>query len=237
MTTTKAAGSKAAKVTKKTSARAPAKQAASKRASSSGTNKAATGKAVTAKTAIATATSSRTAATKPVAKKTATKKIATPRASAAARTGASLSASNSASKTATKATSKTTGEATSKTATKVPVPTRSAATVTSRPLATGAASRSPGAVSGSASKSRKISPEQALANTRGLLDAKHQHDRQPQSWQALGPNQSHPGSDGFQSPGAMDKAEELHAAESRITPIQGSISTHDRHNQGKRDSR
>lgn len=224
MTTTKAAGSRTTKVTKKTPARAPAKQAASKRASSSGTNKAATAKAVTAKTAIATTTSSRTAATK-----TAAKKIATPRASAAARTGASPSASKTASKSASKATSKT--------ATKMPVRTRSAATVTPRPLATGAASRTPGSASGSARKSRKISPEQALANTRGLLDAKHQHDRQPQSWQAFRPNQSHPGSDGFQSPGAMDKAEELHAAESRITPIQGSISTHDRHNQGKRDSR
>lgn len=232
MTTTKAAGSRTTKVTKKTPARAPAKQAASKRASSSGTNKAATAKAVTAKTAIATTTSSRTAATK-----TAAKKIATPRASAAARTGASPSASKTASKSASKTASKTASKATSKTATKMPVRTRSAATVTPRPLATGAASRTPGSASGSARKSRKISPEQALANTRGLLDAKHQHDRQPQSWQAFRPNQSHPGSDGFQSPGAMDKAEELHAAESRITPIQGSISTHDRHNQGKRDSR
>lgn len=86
-------------------------------------------------------------------------------------------------------------------------------------------------------KSRRISPEQALANTRGLLDAKRDNRRQPQSWQTLGPAQAHPGSEGFQSPGAIDKAEELHAAESHITPIQGSISTRDRHQQGKRDAR
>ena len=42
---------------------------------------------------------------------------------------------------------------------------------------------------------------------------------------------------GFQSDEARAKAEELHAGESRMQAIQGSIGTQDRHNQGKRDSR
>ena len=34
-----------------------------------------------------------------------------------------------------------------------------------------------------------------------------------------------------------EQREELHAAEARLQGIQGSISTQDRHNQGKRDNR
>lgn len=89
----------------------------------------------------------------------------------------------------------------------------------------------------SARKPRKITPEQALANTRALLKAKKEHDRQPQPWQMLdqqaGPVE-HPG---YQSPEAADKAEQLHEGESRMQAIQGSISSTDRKNQGKRDKR
>jgi len=85
---------------------------------------------------------------------------------------------------------------------------------------------------------RKITPKQALANTRKLLQAKHAHDRQPPPWQAL---DSHPGqlphAAGFQSGEAQAKAEELHAGESRMEAIQGAIGSQDRHNQGKRDQR
>ncbi|MDQ3618269.1 MAG: hypothetical protein M3374_06100 [Pseudomonadota bacterium] len=76
-----------------------------------------------------------------------------------------------------------------------------------------------------------------MANTRKLLEAKQQHDREPQPWQLLDPQHVHVPNEGYQSPAAADKAEELHAAESRMTGIQGSISTRDRHNQGKRDRR
>ncbi|HEY5780844.1 MAG TPA: hypothetical protein VIT66_03085 [Lysobacter sp.] len=84
---------------------------------------------------------------------------------------------------------------------------------------------------------RKISPEQALANTRQLLEAKHEHDRQPQPWQQLDPQHGHVPGPGYQSEGAAAKAEELHAGESRMQAIQGSISSQDRHSQGKRDNR
>ena len=86
-------------------------------------------------------------------------------------------------------------------------------------------------------KQRKITPAKALANTRALLEAKQAQDRRPQPWQALDPEQAHLPQDGFQSPEAAARAEELHAGESRMPAIQGSISTRDRHDQGKRDGR
>jgi len=43
--------------------------------------------------------------------------------------------------------------------------------------------------------------------------------------------------EGFQSDQAAAKAEELHAAESRLQATQGSIGTQGRHDQGKRDNR
>ena len=110
------------------------------------------------------------------------------------------------------------------------------ATATARPSQTRASPRK--VPSGdSPRKPRKITPQQALANTRELLEAKHEHDCQPQPWQALDPQQSHVANAGFQSPSALEKAEELHAGESRQAAIQGSISTQDRHNQGKSDNR
>lgn len=106
---------------------------------------------------------------------------------------------------------------------------------TAKPAAAGkVTARKPGA---GARQPRKITPKQALANTRALLEAKQQHDRQPQPWQTLDPQQSHLPSEGFQSPEAAAKAEELHAGESRMQAIQGSIGTQDRRNQGKRDKR
>jgi hypothetical protein len=86
-------------------------------------------------------------------------------------------------------------------------------------------------------KATGITPEQALANTQALLQAKQEHDRQPPPWQALQGAQGQVPQSGFQSEEARAKASELHAAESRMDAIQGSIGTHDRHNQGKRDSR
>ena len=87
------------------------------------------------------------------------------------------------------------------------------------------------------SRKRKITPEQALANTRALLEAKHEHDRQPPPWQTLGAAPGQAPQAGFQSDDAAQKAGELHAGESRMQAIQGSIGTQGRHNQGKRDSR
>jgi len=90
---------------------------------------------------------------------------------------------------------------------------------------------------GNAARKRKITPEQALANTRALLEAKHEHDRQPPPWQALGAAPGQAPQPGFQSDEAAQKAGELHAGESRMQAIQGSVGTQGRHNQGKRDSR
>ena len=88
-----------------------------------------------------------------------------------------------------------------------------------------------------ARKPRGITPEQALANTRALLEAKQAHDREPPPWQSLETPGGQAPQSGFQSDEARIKADELHAGESRMQAIQGSISTQDRHQQGKRDAR
>lgn len=83
---------------------------------------------------------------------------------------------------------------------------------------------------------KKITPRKALSNTRKLLAAKQQHARETPAWQQIG-SPGAPGIDGYQSPEALAKANELHAAESRMEGIHGSISTHDRHDQGRRDNK
>ncbi len=83
-----------------------------------------------------------------------------------------------------------------------------------------------------------ITPERALDNTRALLEAKHQREREPPAYLTI---DTHAGSEqpspGFQSGTAKSRTLELHEGEMRMEPIQGSISTHDRQNQGKRDNR
>ena len=90
---------------------------------------------------------------------------------------------------------------------------------------------------GTTPKAQAITPEQALANTRKLLEAKQEHDRQVQPWQRLDDGHGPTPHAGHESEEAAAKAEQMHAAESRVQAIQGSISTQDRHNQGKRDNR
>ena len=86
-------------------------------------------------------------------------------------------------------------------------------------------------------RSRAITRELALANTRALLEAKQEHERETPPWRALDSEHGQMPQPGFQSEQARAKAGELHAGESRMQAIQGSIGTTDRHNQGKRDSR
>ncbi len=117
-------------------------------------------------------------------------------------------------------------------------PAKSALDTGSNQATKPAARATPPAQSGKTSgKPRKITPEQALANTRALLEAKKEHDRQPQAWQKLDQHAGPVDHAGYQSPEAADKAEQLHEGESRMQAIQGSISSTDRQNQGKRDGR
>lgn len=88
-----------------------------------------------------------------------------------------------------------------------------------------------------ATRKRKLTPAQALAQTHALLEAKHVRDAEPRPWQDAHDGQAATGQPGFQSDGAARRALRLHAAEARIPAIQGSISTRDRINQGKRDHR
>ena len=99
----------------------------------------------------------------------------------------------------------------------------------------------------SASRSRKphrITPEEALANTRELLEAKQARDREPPPWRQFDPDHGHPahehgtpGPDAAQQAQAHAHAEELHRGESRMKAIQGSISGQDRHHQGRQDAK
>lgn len=88
------------------------------------------------------------------------------------------------------------------------------------------------------SRKRRITPEQALAQTQALLEAKQAQDVAPKPWQDThGGGNSVDGQPGYQSGAARRRALDLHAAEARIPAIQGSVSTRDRISQGKRDHR
>ena len=78
-----------------------------------------------------------------------------------------------------------------------------------------------------------ITPEQALANTRALLEAKREHDRQPPPWQALDPGHGHaPAETGGQVAGGGSGPGDAGAQ-----AIHGGIGSQGRHDQGKRDNR
>ena len=91
---------------------------------------------------------------------------------------------------------------------------------------------------GKSGKARKTDSEQALANTRALLQTKQAHDRETPSWHAFDAKaRGKAPKAGYQDEEAKAKAVELHDGESRLEDIEGSLSTQDRRNQGKRDSR
>ena len=162
------------------------------------------------------ATKKKTAATKKTAKKTAAKKTTAKKAAARKATAKKTTAKKAAPrKTAAKkaATKKTTAK---KTAAKKVSPSKTAAKKTAP---------------------KKTTAKKALANTRKLLREKQAQAREPKPWQALDGHHGRTPQPGFQSDEARVQAESLHEAEMRLEGNQGSISTHDRHNQGKRDSR
>ncbi len=148
-------------------------------------------------------------------------------------------AGKAAAKTTTKAVRKTAKKAGAKTA--APAASGKRATAAKKAAATKKKSSSTaarGRATGKASRSRGITPERALEQTRALLEAKQAHDAEPKPWQDLAagvaPGEGEPG---YQSNAARRRALRLHAAEARIPAIQGSSSTRDRINQGKRDHR
>lgn len=182
------------------------------------------------KRSTATGTSNKTASKRAASKKTATKKTAsnTP---AATKASAGRSAKKAAAKPASAMPPAT--RASGKSAAP---PKASRSTATSSTTARAADARSTGAARKTTRK-RRITPEQALEQTRALLEAKHTHDAEPRPWQDLPSGPAATGEPGFQSDAAARRAARLHAAEARIPAIQGSVSTRDRINQGKRDHR
>lgn len=193
--------------------------------------------------------SSRSAAKKTAAKKSVAKK-ATPRTAAAATPAAGTRATNQTTRSsATPATGNRAGKAAGGTgAQKASGRTSSKAAGTGRKAAAAASpsnakktrtreASKPTDPGKKAPRKRRITPEQALEQTRALLEAKQAHDAEPRPWQDLPTGPAVAGEPGFQSDAAARRAARLHAAEARIPAIQGSVSTRDRINQGKRDHR
>ncbi|HVQ33719.1 MAG TPA: hypothetical protein VMS49_07230 [Lysobacter sp.] len=86
---------------------------------------------------------------------------------------------------------------------------------------------------------RHITPEQALENTRALLEAKQAKAHETPPWQALAADHGGhvPESGTFQSDEARSRAVGRDQEELRSQGNAGSAGTIDRHNQGKRDAR
>jgi len=191
-------------------ARKAAKKTAAKKATAGkATKKPAAKKAVAAKKAATKRASTR----KTAAKKAATKKAAGRKTTAKKATPRKPIARKTPAK---KATAK---KAATKKAAARQAPARKAA-----------ARKSPRAARG-------ITPAQALANTRRLLEAKQAHDRETPPWQAFEGHHASAAHPGFQDAQARDQANELHAAESYLDAIHGASGSQDRHNQGRRDQR
>src|SRR5690606_8100013 len=85
-----------------------------------------------------------------------------------------------------------------------------------------------------ATRPRRVSPTQALQNTRELLAAKQERDRTPHAWQSLDPAAPHVPQAGSQSPDAAANAQDLPAAESPRASMHGSMARRDRRKQGQR---
>jgi hypothetical protein len=212
----------AKKTVRKTTARAIAKKVPAKKAA---TGKTAPRKAVAKKAVAKKAVAKKAVAKKAVAKKVVAKKAVAKKAVAKKAVAKKVVAKKVVAKKVVKVTGKV---AATRTATKQAPATQSAM-----------ATRSParGAAGASKRKPRGNTPEQALANTRALLEAKQAHDRETPPWQSLETQGGQPPQPGFQSDEARIRADELHAGESRRQAIQGSIGSQDRHQQGKRDAR
>lgn len=84
---------------------------------------------------------------------------------------------------------------------------------------------------------RKLTPKQALKRTKALLEDKKARDHAPKPWESPPTGSGAEGQAGYQSKSAARSARRLHAAETRLPAIMGSVSTRDRINQGKRDRR
>lgn len=228
-----------AKAAKAAAKAKPAKTAAKQRTPAKVAKKAAAKKTVTKSAATAkTAKTAKKAAlpkksvTSASASKTTTKKSAT----TPTRTASSSTAEAAASKTARKPVANKAGakpSAAAKSAT--PAATKPAVRKAAKVAKPKAASEKAGKPSGRSK--RGITPEQALENTRKLLEQRDADAKGSKSWETLGTEGAAPDAPGFQSPQARSKALALHEAETRQASINGSISTRDRRNQGKRDHR
>ncbi len=227
--------------------KSPAKNSVSKKAVS----KKAVSKQAASKQAVTKKAASKQAVTKnALAKKTAAKKLSATKISARRSVSKQSELNTSvAAKAVHPASSKAMAakQATAKTLTpeaatladnaRRKLPAKSSAGLSRTPSALGAGlARSAGGAK-SEKPARRTSPRQALAATRKRLEDKQAHDREVQPWQRLDSHQTQVPEPGFQSNEAREAATELHAAESRLKAMHGSVGTQDRRSQGKRDHR
>ncbi|MDH5830672.1 hypothetical protein QFW80_09120 [Luteimonas sp. M1R5S18] len=228
-----------AKAAKKSAkAQAPKRGSAGAVAKSSAARKAGSSRSAAKKTAA-----KKSVAKKPVAKKATARKAAAATPAAGTRATKQTTRSSTTPATGNRAGKATGGsgaqKATGRTSSTAAGTVRKAAAASpsnAKKTRTRDASR-PTAPGKKAPRKRRITPEQALEQTRALLEAKQAHDAEPRPWQDLPTGPAVAGEPGFQSDAAARRAARLHAAEARIPAIQGSVSTRDRINQGKRDHR
>jgi hypothetical protein len=205
----------------------------------------------TGKTTKKATKSAPTKLAKPAKKATAAKKAATP---ASAAKATKKVAKKAATKTAKKVSSKATAAAASPKAAKKPAAKKAAGKTpaTAKPVKPAAAAKPAGRTAAKTAKAkapaektrkssgrakRGITPEQALENTRKLLEQHEAGAKASKHWETIGNEGAAVDAPGYQSPQARSKALALHEAETRQASINGSISTRDRRNQGKRDHR
>jgi hypothetical protein len=175
--------------------------------------------------------SGKTAQAKKATKRTATSKKPAAKKKAAAKKTTRKAAKAPAKKAATK-TSKAPAKKATRKVSKAP-----AKRTASKTGKSASGKKAPARRKTAAPKKRALTPKQALKKTRELLEAKKQRDRAPKPWETLGHGNDAIGKPGFQSDSAASRAQDLHAGEVRLPAIEGSISTRDRINQGKRDHR
>ncbi|TDK28695.1 hypothetical protein E2F46_02180 [Luteimonas aestuarii] len=221
-------GKKAAKKNAKKAAKTPARKSASRRSDRRDARKATRDATRSAKAA------------KPAAKKSPARKTAAGKTTKAATGKAADRKTKSAATKATvakKASAKTTEKKRSAAAKPAPARKAAARTAATKSPVAKAARKKAGKSARKTATTKPLTPRQALKRTQSLLKAKQERDRAPKPWESLDGGASAPGQPGYQSGAAARRAQELHAGEARMPAIKGSISTRDRINQGKRDSR
>lgn len=87
------------------------------------------------------------------------------------------------------------------------------------------------------SKDNAITPEQALENTRELLEAKQQRDREGAQWETQTAGSGQVDREGFEDPTAAVRVQDLNENERGHNAKYGEVGARDRQTQARNDRR